>query len=241
MGARLRLVPRMDLLEVKSGQCLDPPSHRTTRAYFPLTALAALYQEGEDGACTQVAQVGHEGVIGVSLVTAVHTPGLRSIVHTAGTVLAVDGDTLRTEFARGGSTMCALLRYTQALMAEMAQMALCNRHHSVDQQLARWLLMTTDRLDTPEIDSTQEAVAMSLGVRREAVSEAVSRLRDAAIVATGRGRIRVMDRERLQSRACGCYRMLRAGHAQVLAPLAHAARLQEDDTLAPSPRLVVPV
>ncbi|MES2940008.1 MAG: Crp/Fnr family transcriptional regulator [Pseudomonadota bacterium] len=208
--ARLRLLPAVDLVQVRAGQSLDPVHGTARRAYFPVTAMASVRQMSPSGESTQVALVGPEGMVGISLITGGDAPWLRSTVQLPGTMLALDGTRLAQEFARGGATMHALLRYTHTLMAQMAQAALCNRHHSIEQQLARWLLATADRMAVREIVSTQDMVAGLLGVRREGITEAAGRLRDAGLIACRRGRFTLLDPRGLRARACGCYEALRA-------------------------------
>lgn len=206
--ARLRLLPSVDLVQVRAGQALDPPRGAPRRAYFPVTAIASVTQVSPSGECAQVALVGPEGMVGIQLLTGAETPWLRSTAQLPGAVLALDGARLAQEFARGGTTTQVLLQYMQALMAQMAQAALCNRHHSIEQQLARWLLATAGRLGVREIASTQEMVAGLLGVRREGVTEAAGRLRDAGLIACRRGRFTLLDPQGLRARACSCLGVL---------------------------------
>jgi CRP-like cAMP-binding protein len=199
---------------------------------FPLTAMAGCFRVLPDGSAAQVAMIGRDGVAGLALLAGGASANLRTAVQMPGTALAIDGSQLMQEFMRGGTVMRVLLRYSQALMAQMAQVALCNRHHSIEQQLARWLLMSMDRLGTREIAATQEAVAELLGVRREGVSEAVSRLRDAGLITNRRGRITVASPLRLASRTCGCYAVLKSEEQQVLQPRSGRLRpLETDGTL----------
>lgn len=217
-SARLRLLAHADLVQLKAGQRLDDTAHGHRRAYFPVTAIAHLCRDMTDGTSVQVAMVGSEGVVGLSFLNSGHARGIRSLVMTPGAAVAIDEQQLVQEFRRGGSAMQALLRYGQWLMVQMAQIALCNRHHSIEQQLSRWLLMTTDRLGAREVQITQEAVASLLGVRREGVSEAASRLTDAGVIDRRRGRFIVLDAPRLATHACQCYAVLRAEHKSLIAP-----------------------
>lgn len=209
-AALTRLSASLELVQLRAGQMLD---RETPRAYFPLTALLSLHQETPDGASVQVAMVGREGLAGAWM-TGIHaSPPVRSRVLLAGTALALDAAVLGTEVSRGGSVMQAVLRHGQELILQMSQTALCNRHHAIEQQLARWLLMCTDRLATDEVEATQEQVATLLGVRREGVTEASGRLRDAGLIACRRGRFTVLHRHALQLRACACYSASRLDEA----------------------------
>ncbi|MBA2676661.1 Crp/Fnr family transcriptional regulator [Ramlibacter sp.] len=209
--ARLRLLPSVDLVQVRTGQSLDPARGAARRAYFPITAMASVCQVSPSGESTQVALVGPEGMVGFPLLTGSEAPWLRSTVQLPGAVLAVDGARLAQEFRRGDTTTQVLLGYMHTLMAQMAQAALCHRHHSIEQQLARWLLATADRMAVREIASTQEMVAGLLGVRREGVTEAAGRLRDAGLIACRRGHFTLLDTRGLRARACSCYAVLQSG------------------------------
>lgn len=203
--ARMRLLPHLELVTLRAGHELQSVRHPLPRVYFPISAIAALCQDSALGASTQVAMVGPEGMVGLSLLAGEEARGLRAVVHVGGALLALDAETLRRECLRSGSALVALLRYGHVLMHQMAQTALCNRHHTVEQQLARWLLMTFDRIGGRELETTHEALAGLLGVRREGVSEAAARLRDAGLIASRRGRITLVDAARLKLRACDCY------------------------------------
>ena len=207
-AALMRLSPALELVQLRAGQMLDA---QRPRAYFPLTAIVCLLQEAPDGASVQVGMVGREGVCCVWLGGGEAGPPVRSRVLMGGSALAIDAAALLAEVGRGGSVMHAVLRHAQSLMLQMSQAALCNRHHSIEQQLARWLLMATDRLGHDELETTQEHVAGLLGVRREGVTEAAGRLRDAGLIALRRGRVTVLHRHALQLRACACYAVLRSG------------------------------
>lgn len=216
--ARLRLLPHAELLQLHAGQALDPVRGTAPRAYFPVTAVASLCHQMPDGSSAQVAMIGREGMVGLSLLAGAHTASLQSRVQSGGAALALDSARLMQEFARGGSAMRVLLRYAQALMAQMSVAALCNRHHAIEQQLARWLLMAAERLGAREIAARQEDVASLLGVRREGVSEAAGRLREAGLIACRRGRFTLLDGAGLKARACGCYELLNAEYDRMLMP-----------------------
>lgn len=221
---RLRMLPHADLVQLKAGQRLDEPVRGRRRAYFPLTAVAHLCRDMPDGTSVQVAMVGSEGVVGLSFLAGDEARGIRSLAMMPGAALAIDEQRLAQEFRRAGTAMQALLRYTQWLMGQMAQIALCNRHHSIEQQLSRWLLMTTDRLETREVQVTQEVVAGVLGVRREGVNEAASRLTETGVIDRRRGCFIVRDAPRLAAHACQCYAVLKADHESLI-----ALRTQADD------------
>lgn len=233
-SARLRLLPHVELVKLQAGQALDPARGAAPCVYFPVTAIASLCQETPDGSSVQVAMIGHEGMVGLSLLAGPPTRSLRSRVQTAGAALALDSSRLMQEFARGGSAMRVLLRYAQALMAQMSVAALCNRHHTIEQQLARWLLMAADRLGAREIATRQEDVASLLGVRREGVSEAAGRLREAGLIACRRGRFTLLDGPGLKARACACYEQLNAEYARVLMPPEPPARSPRESSTEPA-------
>jgi CRP-like cAMP-binding protein len=186
----------------ESGRILD-------HVYFPTTAIVSLLHLMENGASTEIAVVGHEGVVGISLFMGGETTPSRAVVQCAGQSLRLAARYLREEFARSGSMQQLLLRYTQSLITQMAQTAVCNRHHSVDQQLCRWLLLSLDRLPTLELVVTQELIANMLGVRREGVTAAAGKLQDAGVIEYRRGRIKVLDRPKLQAMSCECYEVVR--------------------------------
>jgi CRP-like cAMP-binding protein len=190
-----RLAPHFEYLELKLGDVLYEPGARMRYVYFPTTAIVSLLYVMEDGASAEIAIVGNEGILGISLFMGGETTPSRAVVQS--------------EFGRFGPLMQLLLRYTQALITQMAQTAVCNRHHSVDQQLCRWLLLSLDRLASNELTMTQELIANMLGVRREGVTEAAGKLQAAGLVTYRRGKITVLDRPRLQARSCECYRVVK--------------------------------
>lgn len=232
-AARARLARHLQLVELRAGDSLDATAARPARVCFPLTAMVVCFRTLPDGTSAQVAMIGRDGVAGLALLAGTPSASLHTVVQMPGAALAIDSGALMQEFMRGGTAMRVLLRYSQALMAQMAQAALCNRYHSVEQQLARWLLMSMDRLGTREIATTQEAVAELLGVRREGVSEAVSRLRDAGLIANRRGQITIADVPRLVARACGCYSVLKSEEQQGQQPKGRRLRAVEDDGTLP--------
>jgi CRP-like cAMP-binding protein len=174
----------------------------------------------EDGASAEIAIVGNEGLLGISLFMGGNTTPSRAVVQSAGMAYRLKADLLKTEFARFGPTMHLFLRYTQALITQMAQTAVCNRHHSLDQQLCRWLLLSLDRLQTNDLSMTQELIANMLGVRREGVTEAAGKLQAAGLIRYSRGRITVLDRGGLEARTCECYRVVKTEYDRLLPAIA---------------------
>jgi CRP-like cAMP-binding protein len=191
------------------GTALYEPGDRLRHAYFPTNCIISLLYVMENGASAEIAVVGNDGIIGVALFMGGETTPSRAVVQSAGQCLRLDGQLLKDEFHRSGPMQRLLLRYTQALLTQMAQTAVCNWHHSVDQQLCRWLLLSLDRLSSNEVAMTQELIANMLGVRREGVTEAAGRLQSAGLITYSRDRITVLDRDRLEERACECYAVVR--------------------------------
>ena len=188
--------------------------------YFPTTSIISLLYVMEDGASAEIAIVGNEGLLGISLFMGGNTTPSRAVVQSAGMAYRLKADLLKTEFARFGPTMHLFLRYTQALITQMAQTAVCNRHHSLDQQLCRWLLLSLDRLQTNDLSMTQELIANMLGVRREGVTEAAGKLQAAKLIRYSRGRITVLDRGGLEARTCECYRVVKTEYDRLLPAIA---------------------
>jgi CRP-like cAMP-binding protein len=170
----------------------------------------------ENGASTEVAMVGNEGIVGVSLFMSGSTSVLRAVVQNAGHAFRIQSNALKTEFALNGAVMHLLLRYTQSLITQMAQTAVCNRHHSVDQQLCRWLLLSLDRLNGNELAITQEIIAGLLGVRREGITEAAGKLKQLGLIAYGRGHITVLNRSGLEAKVCECYAVVKRETSRLL-------------------------
>jgi CRP-like cAMP-binding protein len=184
--------------------------------YFPTTAIVSLLYVMENGASAEIAVVGNEGVVGIALFMGGDTVPNRAVVQSAGQAYRLQGQLLKEEFNRAGALQHLLLRYTLAMLTQMAQTAVCNRHHSVDQQLCRWLLLSLDRLPSNELIMTQELIANMLGVRREGVTEAVGKLQSAGLIDHERGRITVLDRPGLETRVCECYDVVRNEFARLL-------------------------
>jgi CRP-like cAMP-binding protein len=201
------------------GSVLYESGSRLDHVYFPANSIVSLLYVMADGASAEIAVVGNDGVVGVSLFMGGETTPSRAVVQSAGVAYRLPGSVLKEEFRRGGATQQLLLRYTQALLTQMAQTAVCNRHHSVDQQLCRWLLLSLDRLSSNELAMTQELIANMLGVRREGVTEAAGKLQAAGVIRYSRGRITVLDRPALEAQACECYAVVK----------------QESDRLLPYP------
>ena len=190
----------------------DAPQH----VFFPTTAIVSLLFFSENGSTSEIAVVGREGLVGVSIFMGGGSTRSRAVVQSAGQVLRLDAGLMREEFDRGGAATHLMLRYTQALITQMAQTAVCNRHHSLDQQLCRWLLLSLDRVNGSKLVMTQELIAANLGVRREGVTEAAVRLQDAGLIRYARGRIKVLDRPALEARTCECYAVVKREYERLL-------------------------
>jgi CRP-like cAMP-binding protein len=196
-------------IELPLGEVLYEPGTVLSHVYFPTTAIVSLLYVMEDGASAEIAVVGNEGLVGISLFMGGESTPSRAVVQSAGLGLRMKAATLKNELARSGPVMRLLLRYTQALITQMAQTAVCNRHHSLDQQLSRWLLLSLDRLSGHELIMTQELIANMLGVRREGVTEGALKLQKAGLIRYSRGRITVLDRPGLENRSCECYAVVK--------------------------------
>ncbi len=207
----------LELVTLPLGEMLYEPGGQLQHAYFPTTAIVSLHYVMESGATAESAGVGNEGVVGIALFMGGDTTPSSAVVQTAGHAYRLDGRVLKLEFNRAGPMQQLLLRYTQALMTQMAQSAVCNRHHSVEQQLCRWLLLTLDRVPSRELVMTQELVASMLGVRREGVTEAAGNLQRAGIISYRRGHIAVLDRSGLETRVCECYEVVSTEMRRLLA------------------------
>lgn len=203
VSAKLKVVP------LSLGEVLYEAGNRQRAVYFPTTAIVSLLYMLADGAAAEIAVVGNEGIIGVSLFMGGETTTSRAVVQSAGYAYRLPSKLLKEEFTRGGAMQHLLLRYTQALLTQMAQTAVCNRHHSLDQQLCRWLLLSLDRLVGNELVMTQELIANMLGVRREGVTEAAGNLQNVGLIKYSRGHITVLDRAGLEARTCECYAVVK--------------------------------
>jgi CRP-like cAMP-binding protein len=219
---RERVFPHLKLVTLPLGAVLYEAGDALRHIYFPTDSIVSLLYVLEDGSSTEICVVGNDGVIGVALFMGGETTTSRAIVQSAGTAYRLSGRRLKQEFERQGKTMHILLRYTQALITQMAQTAVCNRHHTVDQQLARWLLLSLDRLSHNKLSMTQELIADMLGVRREGVTDAAGKLQKLGVITYSRGTITVLDRQRLEQLSCECYAVVKRETDRLLpARLAH--------------------
>jgi CRP-like cAMP-binding protein len=196
-------------VDLPLGQVLYEPGTVLSHVYFPTSAIVSLLYVMEDGASAEIAVVGNEGLLGISLFMGGESTPSRAVVQSGGRGMRMRAATLKNELERSGPVLRLLLRYTQALITQMAQTAVCNRHHSLDQQLCRWLLLSLDRLPGLELIMTQELIANMLGVRREGVTEAALKLQKAGLIRYGRGHIKVLDRDALEHRSCECYAVVK--------------------------------
>ncbi|WP_447553709.1 Crp/Fnr family transcriptional regulator [Vreelandella sp. EE22] len=210
------LIPHLEEVSLTLGQSLHECGQSIHHAYFPIDAIVSLLCVMESGASTEIAVVGHEGVVGISLFMGGETTISRATVQSAGRAYRLKGPLLKQEFDRAGSLQHLVLRYTQALMTLTAQTAVCNRHHSVDQQLCRWLLLSLDRLSGNQVIMTQELIANMLGVRREGVTESAGKLQKAGLISYNRGRITILDRAGLEARVCECYSVVKNEYERLL-------------------------
>ena len=216
-----RLAPHLELVPLPLGEVLYEPGGQLQHAYFPTTAIVSLHYVMESGASAETAGVGNEGVVGISLFMGGDTTPSSAVVQTAGHAYRLDSRLLKEEFKRGGLMQHLLLRYTQALITQVTQTAVCNRHHSVEQQLCRWLLLTLDRVSSRELVMTQELVASMLGVRREGITEAAGKLKHAGLISYRRGHISVLERSGLETRACECYAVVKKELGRLLSDVRH--------------------
>jgi CRP-like cAMP-binding protein len=208
----------LEPVDLPLGTVLYEAGMRLTHVYFPTTAIVSLLYVLEDGASAEVAVVGFEGLVGISLFMGGDSTTSRAVVQSAGRGYRLRASMVMQEFNRAGPVLHLLLRYTQALLTQMSQTAVCNRHHSLDQQLCRWLLLSLDRLHSNDLVMTQELIANMLGVRREGVTEAAGHLQDAGLIRYRRGHITVLDRSRLEQRACECYAVVKHEYDRLLPP-----------------------
>lgn len=212
----VRLVPHLELVPMPFGEVYCESGGRLPYVYFPVTSIVSIHYVTENGASAEIAGVGNEGVLGISLFMGGETTPSRASVRAAGFGYKLRARILMDEFKRCGSFYHVLLRYTQALMTQAAQTAVCNRHHALEQQLCRWLLLTLDRTPTNELILTQELAANMLGVRREGITEAAGNLQKAGLISYRRGHITVLDRAGLEKQACECYAVVRTEFARLL-------------------------
>lgn len=211
-----RWLPRLEAVALPLGQVLYESGTRMGHVYFPTSAIVSMLYVLEDGASAEIAVVGLEGLIGIALFMGGGTTPSRAVVQSAGQGFRLQAAVLQAEFERAGPVMHLLLRYTQALITQMTQTAVCNRHHALDQQLCRWLLLSLDRLPGNELVVTQELIGHMLGVRREGVTEAAGKLQAAGLIRYARGRITVLDRAGLEARSCECYGVVKKEYDRLL-------------------------
>lgn len=214
-----RLASHLELVPMRFGDTLYEPGGHLRHVYFPTTSIVSLLYILEDGGSSEVAIVGNEGILGISLFMGGETTPSRAIVRSAGHAYRLEAQLLRQEFNRTGPLLRLLLRYTQALMTQMTQIAVCNRHHSLEQQLCRWLLLSLDRLETNSLTMTQELIANMLGVRREGVTEAAGKLQRAGLIRYSRGHINVLNRPLMEKTACECYGVIKREFDRLLADI----------------------
>jgi CRP-like cAMP-binding protein len=211
-----RWLPQLERVEMPLGQVLYESGTTLSHVYFPLTAIVSLLYVMENGASAEIAVVGNEGIVGISLFMGGESTPSRAVVQSAGQGYRLNAQTMKEEFNRAGPVLHLLLRYTQALITQMAQTAVCNRHHTLDQQLCRWLLLSLDRLQGNDLVMTQELIANMLGVRREGVTEAALSLQKVGLIRYARGHISVLDRTGLEQRTCECYEVVRKEYDRLL-------------------------
>ncbi|MGB4813088.1 MAG: Crp/Fnr family transcriptional regulator [Methylophilaceae bacterium] len=211
-----RLSPHLELVEMPLGEVLYESGGTLKYVYFPTTAIVSLLYVLENGSSAEIAIVGNEGILGISIFMGGNTTPSRAVVQSAGYGYRMKVQLIKDEFNRAGPMMRLLLRYTQALITQMSQTAVCNRHHSVEQQLCRWLLLSLDRLSGHQLNMTQELIANMLGVRREGVTEAAGKLQQEGLIKYSRGRIIVLDRPALEQRACECYQVVKSEFDRLL-------------------------
>jgi CRP-like cAMP-binding protein len=211
-----RWFPQMESVDMPLGKVLYESGSRLTHVYFPTTSIVSLLYVMEDGASAEIAVVGNEGIVGISLFMGGESTPSRAVVQSGGRGLRLNASLMLQEFNQAGPVLHLLLRYTQALITQMSQTAVCNRHHSLDQQLCRWLLLSLDRLHSDELVMTQELIANMLGVRREGVTEAAGELQRAGLIQYRRGHITVMDRAGLERRSCECYAVVKKEYDRLL-------------------------
>ena len=211
-----RWLPDLEPVSMPLGEVLYESGATLSHVYFPTSAIVSLLYVMENGASAEIAVVGNEGVVGISLFMGGESTPSRAVVQSAGHGVRLPATAMKEEFARSGPVMHVMLRYTQALITQMSQTAVCNRHHSLDQQLCRWLLLSLDRLEGNELNMTQELIANMLGVRREGVTEGALKLQQAGLIRYARGRITVLDRIGMEKRTCECYAVVKREYERLL-------------------------
>jgi CRP-like cAMP-binding protein len=215
-----RWEPHLERVGMSLGQVIYESGRPLSHVYFPIDAIVSLLYVMENGDSAEIAVVGHEGIVGIALFMGGESTPSRGIVQSAGRAFRMSASVIKEEFDRSGSVMHLLLRYTQALITQMAQTAVCNRHHTVDQQLCRWLLLSLDRLRGNQLVMTQDLIANMLGVRREGVTEAAIKLQKSGLISYVRGHITMLDRAGLEKRTCECYSVVKKEYDRLLPPAA---------------------
>jgi CRP-like cAMP-binding protein len=211
-----RWLPFLEPVDLPLGEVLYESGTTLSHVYFPTTAIISLLYVMENGASAEIAVVGNEGIVGISLFMGGESTSSRAVVQSAGKGFRLKAQMMKKEFNRAGPVLHLLLRYTQALITQMSQTAVCNRHHSLDQQLCRWLLLSLDRLEGNHLVMTQELIANMLGVRREGVTEGALKLQNAGLIQYARGHITVLDRAALEQRSCECYAVVKKEYDRLL-------------------------
>jgi CRP-like cAMP-binding protein len=211
-----RIAPLLELVQMPLGQVLYESGNTLSHVYFPTTSIVSLLYVMQSGASAEIAMVGNEGIVGISLFMGGESTPSRAVIQSAGLGFRLKAQEMKDEFNRAGPLLYLLLRYTQALITQMSQTAVCNRHHSLHQQLCRWLLLSLDRLRGNELVMTQELIANMLGVRREGVTEAALKLQKGGMIRYARGRITVLDRAALETNTCECYSVVRKEYDRLL-------------------------
>ena len=212
----LRIAPELELVDLPLGKVLYESGSQIAHVHFPINAIVSLLYVLENGASAEIAVVGNEGLVGIALFMGGDTTPSRAVVRSAGQGYRLSAAHIKSAFNRGGPVLHLLLRYTQALITQMSQTAVCNRHHSLDQQLCRWLLLSMDRQAGNELVMTQEMIANMLGVRREGVTEAALKLQKLDLINYSRGRITILDRPALEHRVCECYAVVKKEYDRLL-------------------------
>ena len=211
-----RWLPHLESVDLPLGQVIYESGTTLSHVYFPTTAIISLLYVMENGASAEIAVVGNDGIVGISLFMGGESTSSRAVVQSAGQGFRLKSQKMQEEFNRAGPVLHLLLRYTQALITQMSQTAVCNRHHSLDQQLCRWLLLSLDRLKGNQLVMTQELIANMLGVRREGVTEGALKLQNAGLIQYARGHITVLDRAGLEERSCECYAVVKKEYDRLL-------------------------
>jgi len=213
-----RINPHLELVELKLGQVIGEAGSKMRYVYFPIDSIISLLYVMENGASAEIAVVGNDGMVGVALFMGGESTTSRAVVQSAGYAYKLFGQRLKDEFNRHGALLYLLLRYSQVLLTQMAQTAVCNRHHSIEQQLCRWLLLSIDRLPSDHLLMTQELIANMLGVRREGVTDAAGKLQPMGVINYSRGHIEVVDRKLLEATCCECYNVVKLESERLMPP-----------------------